>query len=123
MTTTETAFLYLQKKNKLGVQLVAKAGTAKLLPTKLNDLSILRFEASKQAEIERLVLENKQQWDLWIESASSFSELQTKLQLRGVRSDVLSDKPLLKSPVNLLNASDSYRFPNQKIMTRRGQQS
>jgi hypothetical protein len=52
-------------------------------PTRLTDSSILKLPQEWERRIEQIIYEHRMNYDAWIESASDFEELKTKLADRG----------------------------------------
>src|SRR5687768_7574105 len=91
----EMIFLYLGRRDKNGVRILSRLGKGKCLPTRLNDASNLPIDIGIRTDINNQVNISKIKWELWIESAVSYTDLVKKLKIRGYSNIPVSDKPEL----------------------------
>ena len=89
---------------------------------RLNDLKQLELEFQHEVNLTQITLDNKMDWELWIESASSFKELKQHLTKRGYKGMPMNDKPELLDKKQVAMGA-LKKLPNQKIMMKRGSQS
>ena len=61
-------------------------------------------------------------WELWIESAESFSDLKKQLEKRGYKGMPMTDKPFLLGQGGYISEDILKKLPNQKTMMRKKSQ-
>lgn len=93
-------------------------GLGKCLPTRLNDLQSLNLKQKHYNDLNKIVNDNKIQWEIWIESAKDYSVLRQSLNKRGYRNTPMSDLPEILSNMPT-NTSVIANLPNQKTMMRK----
>lgn len=77
-------FVYLARLDKKGIKILANfAYPQKVHPTRINDVKDLVLNKSLPQSIFKEVYENRMNYELYVESATSFSELKTSLTKRG----------------------------------------
>lgn len=79
----ERLYLYLASRSKKGIKLVTVLNGPKTFQTPLTEVTSLGVPAVWQREIQRVITENWMLYEPWIESASDFNELRTRLRNRG----------------------------------------
>ena len=114
-------FLYLGRRDKKGIRVIASLKGDKVAPTRLSDLKILKLPASQRSDFEKIIYDNRMMWDAWIESASSYEDLRLKLIGRGYKNVGYSNKPLYKGD-NYKTAPvvDTNKLRSSNTMIRRG---
>lgn len=115
-----TLWLYLARRDKRGVRVLTLLTGRPQNPVRLTDLGLLQLPEAWQAEIERVIDEERMLWEPWIESAPTFDELRERLKTRGYTGLPLNGQPqftrsdLLSPPqINVSN------LPKPKKMVRR----
>ena len=78
-------FLYLARRDKSSVRLLATFPGKTFPATKVKNLDELDISASIKKEMQKEVKDNRMLWQLWIEGASSFAELRGELLKRGYK--------------------------------------
>jgi hypothetical protein len=77
-------YIYLARLDKKGIRtLSAFEYATKIYPTKINNISELNLNPDVASLIIKETYENRMQYDLWVETASSFDDLKLSLQKRG----------------------------------------
>lgn len=111
MATTNNIFLYLTKRDKTGVRILAKFKGKKQLATRLSELSSLQLPSGWEDKLEQIIYDSRMLWEPWIESVDNYDDLKSRLKLRGYRNIPVNSQPefasdVLASPiVNLSNLS------------------
>jgi hypothetical protein len=84
MRAKNNLYLYLARLDKKGIKtLCSFAYSNKVYPTRINDLKELNMRPEVSAKISKEANENRMQYELYAESASSFDELKKSLRERG----------------------------------------
>ena len=105
------------------MRIVGKLGMGQCLATRLNDVKQLALEFQHENAITQIVEKNKMDWQLFIESATSFKELKQQLVKRGYKGMPMNDKPELINHTNTISKDALQNLPNQRTMMRRGSRS
>ena len=85
----------------------------------MSDVNTLGLSAKNAAEIQKVIKENKMDWEPWLESAKDFASLKRNLSKRGYKGLPISNKPeIYYSTMKLKNVD---KLPNQRIMMKRGE--
>jgi hypothetical protein len=112
-------YLYLAKRDKTGVRVLAIVKTQPRLATRLQDINSLNLPANWIPQIEQIIYDNRMMWEPWIETANSFSVLKQSLKNRGYTNLPLNGSPEfiaynIQSPVINISA-----IPKKNTMVRR----
>lgn len=84
MRVKNNLYLYLARLDKKGIKtLCSFAYPNKVYPTRINNLQELNMHPEVYAKISKEANENRMQYELYAESASSFDELKKSLRERG----------------------------------------
>lgn len=78
-------YVYLSHRDKKGIKLLGSLECVQSIYQKINDISDLKLPKDIEKDISDMVFENRMKWDLWIETAKDYIELETKLKNRGFR--------------------------------------
>lgn len=81
----ESLYLYLARRDKKGVRLLATLKGNHSSATRLGDIKTLQLPAEMERELADVIHENRMYWEPWIESATSFQDLKSKLAKRGYK--------------------------------------
>lgn len=76
-------YLYLGRRDKTGIRIVAKVQGRSQLPTRIDDLAPLQLPTGWEAQIEQIIFDSRLLWEPWIESSPSFEEFRSALKIRG----------------------------------------
>lgn len=79
---TTDLYLYLAKRDKSGIRILAKFKSNKQLASRLNDLADLPLPNGWNEQINQIIFDSRMLWEPWIESADSFEELRLNLKIR-----------------------------------------
>jgi len=86
----------------------------------LNDVKQLGLDFSHQDNLEKIIHRERIEWEAWIESAPSYSELRKRLAKRGYRNTPMSDKSEVLTRRMNVRKEAIERLPQQRTMMRRG---
>lgn len=112
-------YLYLTKRDKTGVRLLAKFQGRELLPTRLDDLSLLGLPITWELQLGDIIFNSRMLWEPWAESSDTFIELRTNLKKRGY-SNVPSSSQLEFNDSNTFPTTINIsKLPKKKIMLRK----
>lgn len=112
-------YLYLGRRDKTGIRVLAKFQGQNQLPSRINDIKTLNLPPDWTTNISQIVTESKMLWELWIQSADSYNALIDTLRIRGF-SNIPINPRLEFGPSNLQSPIvNSSNLPNKKTMVRR----
>ena len=117
--SSETIWIYLARRDKKTIRLLTTLGTGQCLPTRLSNLGDLGISSESQAELSKIIHENRFEWEPWMESADSYRTLKRNLLYRGFGHLPLNNK-LEIFPLEKVNPQKVIGSPTQKSMLRRG---
>lgn len=115
---TITLWLYLARKDKKGIKILAKLMSRELYPTVIENVSQLGLPSSWEVKInEYIESQGKIYWDVYIQTAKTFDDLKSNLKKRGYSDIPINGNPMiLILPQFLINVN---LFPKQKTMIRK----
>lgn len=90
--------------------------------TRIDDVRQLRLNSEWESKLGKIMYDHRMDWELWVEHASSYKDLQRKLKLRGITgipqsfNFIMNDMSSYKNPeqVNVKNVSKTT------VMTQKG---
>ncbi len=108
-------YMYLGKRDKKGIKVLATfQGDPKT--ARVHDVKGLGLDPVSEATILSQIEENKMNWEVWIEPASSYTELKSNLERRGYR-----DMPLAASPsISFHQSFDTSKIYQRNTMIQKG---
>lgn len=112
-----TLWLYAARRDKTEVELFTSVLGRKQTPIRITDLSPLQLPTVIKNKIDQEYENRKLLWELWLEDASSFEDLRTKLKLRGY-SGVPTNSTLLFNAYQI--TINNNFLPQTKSMLRKG---
>lgn len=112
-------YLYLAKRDKKGIRLVAILQSRNVLPVKIPDLAALNLPASVHTEIAQIIQESRLNWELWAETAESFVAWRAALKKRGYSNIPLSERTEYTGSTYILPDISRNSLPSQKVMVQR----
>jgi hypothetical protein len=112
------AYLYFTKRDKKNVKIAAVLNHPNDLYAKVDKITDLQLHPEWEKAIEELAQEYKMQWDLWIETADNFKDLQGRLIRRGFDKTPIRPTPLVTKLLNT-NAIRAIGFERPKPMIKR----
>jgi len=93
-------YLYLARRDKSGIRIVANFLGRPLLPTRIEDLAPLQLPTGWEPQIEQIIFDSRMLWEPWLESSDSFEELRSILKIRGYTNIPINSQPEF-TPANL----------------------
>jgi hypothetical protein len=93
MQTNSDLYLYLTRRDKFSVRILAKFQGSPQLPVRISDLSLLQLPKEWEEQLNQIIYESRMLWEPWIESEDSFQNLRTKLKNRGYANIPISAQP------------------------------
>jgi len=110
-------WLYLSKRDKKGVQIIAKLLCREINPIPLANIKLLSLPPSWEGKIADIIEQNKIYWEPWVQTASTFDDLKFNLKIRGYSNVPVNGSPMiLITPQVLVNVNN---FPKQKNMVQK----
>lgn len=107
-------WLYLAKRNKKGVQIIAQFLSRDLNPTKLDNIKRLALPESWEGKIFQYIEDNKMYWEPWLQTGMDFNDLQNNLKNRGYSNIPVNGRPMI--PVVPQLVVNINNFEKQKSM-------
>lgn len=119
---TTNLYLYLARRDKKGIRIVAKFTGRMLLPTRLDTsgLKSLQLPEAWYTQINQIIYDNRMLWEPWIQSwDDTFEQLRVSLKKRGYTNIPISPQPeFTSSTVTNQKVNISY-LPQRKTMLRK----
>lgn len=88
-------YLYLARRDKAGIRILARLKSTDRLPIILNEagLSSLQLSPSWYKEISQIIYESRMLWEPWIQSVTTFEDFRNSLKKRGYTNIPVSSQP------------------------------
>lgn len=118
-TTSNKIWIYLARRDKTGVRILAVFSGWSQPPTRIADLSIMQLPPAWLAEIARIVYDDRMMWEPWVESCEDFDALRTGLKVRGYTGLPLSGQPEVKTSFLSPSKASVTALPKKRAMVRR----
>jgi hypothetical protein len=110
----KTLWLYLAKRDKKGIQILAKFLCRELDPIKLDNIKRLALPLSWESKIFEYIEQNKLQWEPWVQTEDDFDVFKKSLKIRGYSDIPANGQPMISVlPQIVVNVNN---FPEQKSM-------
>ena len=116
MANLTNTYLYLGKRDKTGVRILAIFQSYPQLSTRITSLKTLNLPETWLPQLNQIIFDSRMLWEPWIESADTYDILKFKLRSRGYSNIPNSSKPefnLATSQTPVINTSN---LPAKKIM-------
>lgn len=94
-------WLYLARRDRTSVRLLASFPGAEQPAVRVNDLATLGLPGPARDFVGRAVSDDKMYWELWAESAPSYQALQKSLRSRGYSNVPMSGQPEYLKPIGI----------------------
>lgn len=114
----EKVYLYLVKRNKSDAKIIGNMFSEHTIhPTRLSvhDLDKMGLNAQERGDVEKLIHDNRLEWEPWIASAADYQALRDKLHKNGVSAPPSPNAPT----VDLKAKKIPTHVKGSKTMTRR----
>lgn len=120
-TKTTDLYLYLARRDKAGIRILARLKSTNRLPTILDETGLISLQLSPSwyKEISQIIYESRMLWEPWIQSVTTFEDFRNSLKKRGYTNIPVSSQPeFIVSTVEtqIVNVS---RLPQNKTMLRK----
>lgn len=113
-------YLYLARRDKTDIRLLAKFKGRELLPTRLDDLEDLDLPITWVSQLNKIIFESRMLWELWVESSDSFELLRNGLKKRGYINVPTSSQTEFREGNVSSPTINTSRLPKKKIMIKKG---
>lgn len=118
--TPKTAYLYLAKRDKKGIKLIIRLYSPKELVSRIVDVKFLGLPRDLEKNIEKIVQDNKMDWELWLATVNSYDELKKLLRKRGYSRIPTNSIPQIVEVGNFKNINSNKLPGIPKTMINRG---
>lgn len=119
-TTNVNLYLYLGRRDKAGIRILAKLLGRPILASRVENLDILNLPVNWTSEIKQIVYDNRMLWELWLEASDTYDLLKASLKNRGYTNLPMSEQPEFVAsnfPTPIVNVAN---LPTRTIMVQRG---
>lgn len=106
-------YLYLAKRDRKGIKLITTFQGLSTMPVRIVNLVELRLDKHFLESIEKIVDDNRMEYDLWLESANSCEDLKNKLLSRGYEVPIRISQMMTGN-----NVADTRKIGNRKVMAK-----
>lgn len=116
-----TIWLYMAKRDKKGVYILARLKGRYQSRVKVTDIEVLNLPKNWEIEIKKIIKEDRMNWEPFVESADTFDDLKELLKKRGYTRLPVNGQALFpKKSVDITSPYvDVNRLPSSKTMIRR----
>jgi len=117
-------FLYLAKRNKSQIKLLAVLNGAECQPMRI-DVKRLSLPSTLTDKLDNYIYQERMLWEPWIESATNYPEFVRSLQRRGFSKLPLCAKPLFEPQLEKIISAEKAQqkivvnLPTKSSMLRR----
>lgn len=118
-TNQVNLYIYLAKRDKSGMRLLARVLGKPILATRINDVGLLRLPTEWTTGLNQLIYDNRMDWEPFIEHANTYEELTLALLKRGYSNVPISPQPELSSSNLGAPTINSSSLPDKKVMLRK----
>ena len=115
-----TLYLYLGRRDKTGIRLLAILKGEETLATRIDDINGLGLPSSWTSQLSNIVYENRMLWELWLESADSWDSLRSTLKTRGYTNVPIKGTPEYEPAITSTPAVNLNSLPKKSLMIRKG---
>ncbi len=112
-------YLYLGKRDKTGIRILAKLTGSSQNAVRIDNISNLYLPIAWEIQINQIIHESRMMWEPWLESASSFEELASKLQKRGYKNLPINGSTELRDSTVSNPLINTSHLPNKTTMLRK----
>lgn len=112
-------YIYLGRRDKSGVRVLARVRGYEILPTRVNDIEDLRLPADWTAQLKETIYENRMLWEPWAETALTYEDLKNSLRTRGYTNIPVSGRTELSSYNLSTPTINQNALPRKRIMVRK----
>lgn len=113
-------YLYLGRRDKRGAKLVARFKSEVELITRVTNVKSLNLPTNLEKQIEQIAYENRKDWELWIETVSTYETLKKKLYKRGYSNVSMNPVPMIHEFSSMKTVNDKNLKKPPKTMVLRG---
>jgi len=112
-------YLYLARRDKTGVRLLAIVQGKETLSTRVDDINTLGLPSSWASQISKIVYDSRMYWELWIETADSWDALRNILKTRGYTNVPIKGTPEYSESITLTPVVNLNSLPKKSLMIRK----
>jgi len=114
-------YLYLARRDKSDIRIIAKLTGQKQLAVRLNDdgLSSLKLPHDWFTKISQIIYDDRMLWEPWIQSADNFENFRESLKKRGYKNVPISGQPEFTASTIQKTTVNVSGLPGKKIMIRK----
>jgi hypothetical protein len=115
-----TIFLYLARRDKTGIQVMARVSGRDIAPTRVENIDALMLPFEWESELKELVHQQRMNWELWAEAAENYEVLKKALRVRGYSNLPMSEQIKLSSSNITTPVINGNNLKSKSVMVRRG---
>lgn len=116
---TTDLYLYLGRRDKSGIRILAKFQGRPQLPLRVDDLNLFQLPSGWANQLEQIIFDSRMLWEPWIESSSTFDELRSNLKIRGYLNIPVSAQPEFASAASQIPTINVSHLPKKTTMLRK----
>jgi hypothetical protein len=99
-TALTNVYLYLGRRDKSGIRILARFQGRPQLPTRISELSDIILPNGWESQLNQIIYDSRMLWEPWIQSSSSYDELRAALKIRGYTNIPINSQPELLAAVS-----------------------
>jgi len=115
----EKIYLYMGRRDKRGLKILTIFSGNSLARTRIEDIKVLRLPSAVENSLVKITHDNRFLWEVWMESASNYTELKEKLRKRGYKNLPMRLDQMYHSITQTLNPDlKSFEKKPKKMLQR-----
>lgn len=124
-TKTVNLYLYLARRDKSDIRLIAKLVGREQLPIRLDDAGLLSLQLPPTwyTQFSQTIYDNRMLWEPWIQSIDTFENFRAALKKRGYKNIPVSSQPEFTASTVQTTTVNVASLPSRKTMIRKSQSS
>lgn len=113
-------YLYLGRRDKKGIRILAKFKSQKQMAVRIDNLDSFQLPVGWKEQLTQIIFDSRMLWEPWVESASSFDVFRSNLKIRGYLNVPVSPQSELVSAASQTPTINVSNILNKTTMLRKG---
>lgn len=109
-------YIYLLRRDKKGVRILARLKSKSLNPIKIDDISNLNLPSNLADNLKRIIHESRMMWVPWAQTAISYEDLRKSLSKRGYLNIPTNNQPEVRIYGSELPVANVSRLSEAAVM-------
>jgi hypothetical protein len=119
MAKITNVYLYLAKRDKSGIRILAKFQGRSQLAVRITELSSFQLPTGWEGQLNQIIYDSRMLWEPWIESSTSYDELRAAFKIRGYSNIPINSQPEFTASVSSTPVVNLSNLPKKITMIRK----